>query len=309
MLVQKNITRAITRFAFILNTIFICCHVTSYLAATDKNFFKLKNGQEITIARHTFDLISSTQTWSKEHLEDIPVNGWMVVTTKKQSAGIGTNGRTWHSPEGNIYATFSKKISKNASLNPETERLQVEQVASFAVIQTLEYLGLKPQLKWVNDILLNRKKISGVLVELDNDVLIIGIGFNINMNQKEADRVNEVCKGDPNLISVTSLLIEEGHMFSVEDLFKTVQENLCNNMSLLLDGKFDSFVGEIEKRLTCKIGEEVTVHLPTKREFQGAFKGLNKNGSAIIDVPGKGIVEINDGRMALVIQEEGKLEL
>jgi BirA family biotin operon repressor/biotin-[acetyl-CoA-carboxylase] ligase len=258
--------------------------------------------QEVSVVKYAFEIIGSTQTWSKEHPENIPKNGWMAVIAKKQTGGKVTNGRTWHSPEGNIYVTFSKRLQEPLTAE---QQLRMKQVASLAVVQTLEKFGLKPQLKWSNDVLLNRKKISGVLDEIQDDILTIGIGLNVNMSQEEAVKVNEVCKGDPNKIPATSLLIEEGHPFGIDAIFNDLQQNFYINMELLLKGKFDDFVKKVEDRLTCKIGEEVTVQRAQepeeqiKSEYKGRFVGLNKYGSVIIDVPGKSIIVIDDGRMIL----------
>jgi len=259
---------------------------------------KLNSEQQILATKYAFDFVGSTQTWSKEHPENIPKDGWMIVTAKKQFAGVGTGGRIWHSPAGNIYVTFSRQMPEIRSLTIE-QKLRMKQVVALAVVQTLESLGLKPQIKWSNDVLLNKKKISGVLDEIHDDILTIGIGFNINMNQQEAMRVNEVCIGDPNRIPATSLLIEEEREFDMEVIFQELQKNFYINMDLLLNNKFNEFIKQIASRLTCKIGDEVTVQPANQPELNGRFVGLNEYGSAMIGVVGKGVITVDDGRIAL----------
>jgi BirA family transcriptional regulator, biotin operon repressor / biotin---[acetyl-CoA-carboxylase] ligase len=311
----KNVVYVISRVLSIcVVTITLCspyCYaedkeVDISAPATTSTVVKLDSGEELSLVRHAFDFVGSTQTWSKEHTDIIPKNGWMVVTAKRQFSGVGTNGRVWHSPEGNIYVTFSKRLSEITPLTVE-QKLRIKQVASLAVVQTLETLGIKSQIKWSNDVLLNRKKISGVLDEIIDDVLIIGVGLNINMSQEEADRVNVVCVGDPNKIPATSLLIEQGQPFDIEAIFQELQRNFYTNLDLLFNNKFDDFVKKVESRLTCKIGNEVTVQPaqlsghPLEQEIKGRFIGLNKYGSAIIEIIRKDIVEVNDGRMVLDI--------
>lgn len=259
---------------------------------------KLDSGQEVLATKYAFDFVGSTQTWSKEHLENIPKNGWMMVIAKQQSAGVGTNGRVWHSPNGNIYVTFSRQMPEIKLLTTE-QKLRMKQVVSLAVVQTLESLGLKPQIKWSNDVLLNRKKISGVLDEIRDDILTIGIGFNVNMSPEEAMRVNEVCIGDPNRIPATSLLIEEGREFDIEAIFQELQKNFYTNVDLLLNNKFNEFVKQVASRLTCKIGDEVVVQPAKQLEFKGRFVGLNEHGSAMVEVAGGSVMIVDDGRIGL----------
>lgn len=278
-------------------------------ATESKNaIIELNFGRKTSVIRYTLDAVDSTQVWSREHLSSIPPQGWVAVTAERQTSGLGTNSRKWHSPLGNVYASFSTRLPEKFYTGPSasTNQLRLPQITSLAVSQALEDFGLHPKIKWVNDVLLGGKKISGIFVELHGNVLIIGIGINVNMSKEEAAQVNEVCVGDPNKIPATSLLIEMGRIFNVESVFQKLQQRLYANMDLHFRGELD-FVREIESRLTCQRGDEVLVQqdqiaeCPIEPECIGNFVGLNSYGAAQIFIPGKGMIEINTGRISLPI--------
>ena len=268
----------------------------------------LNSGRRTPVVRYALDSVDSTQVWSREHLPSVPLEGWLAVTAKQQTGGLGTSGRKWHSPLGNVYASFSIRLPENVYTGPSANinQLRLPQITGLAVSQALEGFGLNPKIKWVNDVLLGGKKISGISVELHGNVLIIGIGINVNMSMEEAAQVNEVCIGDPNKIPATSLLLEVGRVFDIESVFQKLQQRLYTNMDLHFRGELD-FVREIESRLTCRRGDEVRVQqdqiagCPLEPECNGHFIGLNSYGAAEIFISGKGKVEINTGRMSLPI--------
>lgn len=99
----------------------------------------------------------------------------LVVHALQQTAGRGRHGRTWHSPEGNLYCS--------ALLRPGDARLfgHYSFVAALALADTVR--AFVPQvnitLKWPNDVLVNGKKIGGILLEAGEGWLVIGMGLNI----------------------------------------------------------------------------------------------------------------------------------
>ena len=105
-----------------------------------------------------------------------------LVVADAQTAGRGRRGRQWESPQG-------AAIYMSLILRPEAEPERVSGltlVMALAVVQALEKLGLSGcQIKWPNDIVMNRKKLCGILTELHmengkvSDV-IIGVGINVN---------------------------------------------------------------------------------------------------------------------------------
>lgn len=105
-----------------------------------------------------------------------------VIIAEAQTRGKGRMGREWHSPPGiNLYTSAVLRPSW-----PPTKGPFLTLAAAVAVSETLEDLyGLRPQIKWPNDILLSGKKVSGILTEMNTEqdrvnFIILGIGINVN---------------------------------------------------------------------------------------------------------------------------------
>jgi BirA family biotin operon repressor/biotin-[acetyl-CoA-carboxylase] ligase len=136
-----------------------------------------------------FKEINSTNLFAKKLVHDGASEGTVVVADV-QTGGRGRKDRTWSSPFGGLW--FS--IVLYPKLPPERGML-VTMTASIAVAQAIkEITGLNPQIKWPNDILLNKKKVCGVLTEIEAEIdrvnySVIGIGINVN-NEIENDLQN-----------------------------------------------------------------------------------------------------------------------
>jgi BirA family biotin operon repressor/biotin-[acetyl-CoA-carboxylase] ligase len=124
-------------------------------------------------------------------------------------------------------------------------------------VQAIEELtGLTPQIKWPNDILMNGKKVTGILTELQADadrIISIIIGIGINVNQQLDDYPDEL----KNI--ATSLSIEKGEKLSRADLIKILLVKLENLYKLYLDKGFypikllwESYAVSIGKNLTAR---------------------------------------------------------
>ncbi len=98
------------------------------------------------------------------------------VTTRRQSAGRGRRGKSWISPEGNLYATIVLRPDR-----PPAVISQLSFVAALAVGDLLDRLGVAGSIgfKWPNDVLVAGSKISGILLEGGQGHLVAGIGVNI----------------------------------------------------------------------------------------------------------------------------------
>ena len=100
-----------------------------------------------------------------------------VVSAKRQTAGRGRLGRRFCSPEGGIYLS----VLLRTDLPPE-DRALLTPMAAVAVCRMVERLcGVRPGIKWVNDLYLEDKKLCGILCEAAGDAVIVGIGLNYAM--------------------------------------------------------------------------------------------------------------------------------
>lgn len=119
-----------------------------------------------------FDTISSTNDYAKTLLYEAPDG--TVILSDEQTDARGRHGTSWYSPPGGLWMSVL--------LHPSKDTL-VSIAAGVAVCTSLHTFGITPGLKWPNDIMLNRKKIGGILTEIIDDNVIVGIGVNLNIRK------------------------------------------------------------------------------------------------------------------------------
>ena len=238
-----------------------------------------------TIKRAHFAKIPSTQTLAYDIITELTEGSTtlmretfnqdrfyekevLLITADEQTAGIGYNGRAWQSPPGNIYATFIFPW-------PEKDRkllFFVSQITNLAVCETVEHFGLRPQIKWINDMLLDGKKSAGVLCKVEGDIqlyqrdgslldedyasLVVGIGLNVNMDQALATERFDATS-DRLKVPFTSMSIDRGRKFVVEEVLDILKMRLLENYLVLLDTQDPKpLVSKISTRLAY-VGQEV----------------------------------------------------
>ena len=119
----------------------------------------------------SLDKIHSTQDWAHDLVANKTASDKTVIVATSQTAGRGRYRRKWVSHTGNLYASFIYRVVER---NP-----RLSYAIGVAVAETLIEFGLNPKIKWPNDVLIDGKKISGILIEYSQNFVIIGIGINI----------------------------------------------------------------------------------------------------------------------------------
>jgi len=130
-----------------------------------------------------FDELNSTNTYAKSIASDLYKEGHIVIT-EKQLSGRGRLGRQWVSQN-------NKGIWMSIILKPQiniADISKITQVAAAAINLGLSAHGVKTEIKWPNDIIINNKKICGILVEMNSEK-------NINTNTSEDSKINYVVVG------------------------------------------------------------------------------------------------------------------
>jgi BirA family biotin operon repressor/biotin-[acetyl-CoA-carboxylase] ligase len=131
---------------------------------------------------NVFDKLNSTNQWLMEHVKINPVSGVLCVADE-QSDGRGRSGRKWVSPgSSNIYMSLSSVfVMEVQHLAP------VSLVVGLAIARVLRNVGVAASIKWPNDVLIEGKKVAGVLIEVCQTatarVLVVGIGLNVRMHE------------------------------------------------------------------------------------------------------------------------------
>ena len=216
----------------------------------------------------TFDTIDSTNTEALKHARQGADEGLCIVA-RQQTAGRGRHGRKWVSEKGaGLY--FSVVLRPKV----ETRFLPlITLMAGIAVHQTLRELGLEPDIKWVNDILADEKKIAGILAETTDSTLgrsvVVGIGINI----RSANLTPELRE--------TATSIEEQKSDSVQNEFpiELLTKNLIHFYEILNGEAGPALIAdEWRKRSSYFSGKAVTVNLGDRRVV-GVTDGLEPDGS------------------------------
>lgn len=148
-----------------------------------------------------FKEVASTQDTAKRL---VPKNEEIAVTALSQKQGRGRQGRVWYSPVGGLYVSLL--------LFPKTRATSIPLLASLTIIKTLEDFGFsKLSVHWPNDVLLDNKKVSGIICEQFKKAIICGIGLNVNTK-----------KFTRNLENATSMKLKTGRDFEIGQVLKKI---------------------------------------------------------------------------------------
>jgi BirA family biotin operon repressor/biotin-[acetyl-CoA-carboxylase] ligase len=160
---------------------------------------------------HWVDSCPSTNTWSMEHAAQLEHGD--VVFTRRQISGRGQHGRVWHAPPGVLTASFVLDRLK------ATQLPGLSLAAGLAVIYAVEDLIPDCQgvlrLKWPNDVLLNQRKLAGILCETasghrsDYTRVIVGVGLNRCADFAQAGLDSHSVANAVSLHQVSSLVPDE----------------------------------------------------------------------------------------------------
>lgn len=234
-----------------------------------------------------FSTIDSTNNKSKELALDGSPNGTVVIS-EEQTLGRGRLGRNWVSPK-------YKGIWMSIILKPDTDPMnvpKVTQVGAAAVIKTLNELGIKATIKWPNDIVMNNKKICGILTEMSGELnkvnyVIMGIGINVNIDIEDfPEELKDIA---------TSISHEEGRYLKRKDLVSS----LLNNFEIL----YDEFEKEESINLSVNICRENSALIG--KEVKIINRGKESIGRAVdLNDEGQLLVQYSDGKIDKIISGE-----
>ncbi|MBS0643272.1 MAG: biotin--[acetyl-CoA-carboxylase] ligase [Proteobacteria bacterium] len=216
--------------------------------------------------RH-YDSIGSTNDEARRLAREGAPHG-IVVHSDEQTAGRGRLLRAWFSPPGNLYLSIILRIDV-----PLQRMAELGFVAALAVAETVEALlpkRLRPVLKWPNDVLLDDAKISGILLEMEGDAAILGIGLN-------------VLEAPPGARYKTTTLVANGGIASVD----TARDILLERFSRLLDTwRREGFVAIRVAWLarSYPLGGTIRVNASGATR-EGRFNGLDETGALLLETP------------------------
>lgn len=222
-----------------------------------------------------YETVDSTNTVARRIAEGNSSGGKRVIVADRQTAGRGRRGRIWESPPG--AGLWFSLLLKPRGIPPDSAA-PVTLVCAVSLAECLRTeTGIAVSVKWPNDLVINGKKVCGILTELKGEpdrleYLVIGIG--INVNQKEFDFPAELRS------RVTSLRLESGRLFDRTSLFLRLRENLEQSCDQFFTDGFASF-RRAWIDLNSTLGLPVTVTWGGGT-LQGTAVGLDPGGALLI---------------------------
>ncbi|MFW6141173.1 MAG: biotin--[acetyl-CoA-carboxylase] ligase [Candidatus Saliniplasma sp.] len=170
-----------------------------------------------------------------------------VVQADEQTSGRGRKDRNWMSPKGGLYFTICTDYEPLLSIK-----------AGIAIARALEDMEVQPSLKWPNDVLVNDKKICGVLIEIFEKRALVGIGLNLD---------SEPIDDSISMKSVTN------KKYSPEDLMKSI-----------LKYYYDKSINTLKKyrQYSSTIGKNVRVETESGT-ISGNVNDIDKKGRLVLE--------------------------
>lgn len=223
---------------------------------------------------HYEESVESTQKIAHRFAsEEVPEG--TVIIAEEQRSGKGRMNRKWHSPK---YTGIWMSLILRPNI-PLTKAPQLTLLTAVAIVQAIEEVtGLTPEIKWPNDILINGKKITGILTELQAEAdrihsIIVGMG--INVNQKKEDFPNEIQD------TASSLFIEKGETISRASLIRSIFKQFEKLYLLYLEQGFlpikllwESYAVSIGKILKARTLTSV---------IEGKALGITEDGVLLLE--------------------------
>ncbi|UKM64769.1 biotin--[acetyl-CoA-carboxylase] ligase [Flavobacteriaceae bacterium GSB9] len=205
--------------------------------------------------------------YSTQKLED-----FTTVITRNQTNGRGQMGTVWESQASkNLTFSVFKDVSKNELKSP----FFISMVAALAVVNALKDCSLpRLSIKWPNDILSERKKICGILIEnvikqSKLNASILGVGLNVNQTEFK------------DLPQASSLKCISGQHYNTDEIALYILKQLQHYFSLLEKGKYELIKKEYESLLFRK-NKPSTFKDAEGALFSGFIEGIADNGSLMV---------------------------
>ena len=238
------------------------------------------------IARNVlfFDELDSTNTYCKKHGDELE-EGTLVVADR-QDAGKGSRGRGWESPAG--VAVYMSLLLKPDILPMYAPRLTL--VMAVSIVRALRRMGIEAGIKWPNDVVMNGKKLVGILTEMSSEVsyihhVVIGAGINVQTEEFPEEIAHRA----------TSLYIETGERLSRSELVAVVMDCFEEDYEKFLKNQDLSELLEQYTQFSVTIGKEVRILAPGKEYVATALS---------VDKEGQLLVEKEDGERVKVFADE-----
>ena len=230
---------------------------------------------------HYEESVTSTNNVAK-NLANAGCDNGVVCVAEEQSGGKGRLARGWFSPAGE--GLWFSVILKPPFMPDEASKCTL--LAAVAVVRSInEYAGVKAVIKWPNDILLEGKKLVGILTEMSAEFghinyIIIGIGINVCVPKAKVPeelRESAISLADVSKEKVNRVELLASVLKNLEELYESV---LADGFAPIL---------ELWRQYSTTIGKEVKVVAPDMT-YTGKAIDIDEAGLLIVD-RGNGVIE------------------
>ncbi|WNY26569.1 biotin--[acetyl-CoA-carboxylase] ligase [Methanolapillus ohkumae] len=233
---------------------------------------------------HYYDEAGSSNDIAKK-LAPVVEEGTIIVV-EQQTGGRGRLGRKWASPKGGIW--FSIILKPKVALSAAS-RLTL--TVGLSVTNTLIQYGIPARIKWPNDVLINGKKVCGILTEVEAEIdtiefVIIGVGINANMSLKD---IPEDLRENS-----TTLRDEIGKSIDRVDFLQKLLHEMEQQYIRFNTQPFGEILSDIVS-LSDTVGRDVKVTMPN-RIVEGKVVGISKSGALLLKKEDGEVEEIIAGR-------------
>lgn len=215
--------------------------------------------------------IDSTNLWVKCNIDKLLDK--TIVYAKSQTQGRGRLQRSWVDlGEGNLFMTFVLKPSEKF----DEIYANLTQYLSVTLCKVLEKLNVTPEIKWPNDVLINGKKIAGILSEAsvrgsEFKGLALGIGVNLNADEKDFSMIDK---------KVTSLNLELGKTIDMDEFRRVLVEEFFANYDEFLSKGFEFIKKDYISRANF-LDKELCVALVNETK-KGVAKDVTNKGELVL---------------------------
>ncbi len=245
-----------------------------------------------------FDEVDSTNLEAKR-LVDSRIDDKFIIWSKKQTHGKGKRNSKWSSLEGNLFFSVIDKLDFPIHNTPQLSFITGLAIRHGIRTATKEQaLNFDVKLKWPNDIIINDKKVGGVLLEsahcfndIDSKYVIIGVGINVN----KTPRVNKY---------TPSCLKEEGAEYmEVDFLLDKIMSAFSKYYNMWKEEGFIK-LRELWLNHAYRLNSTVTIK-SGKNRISGKYKDIDFNGKIRIQLAGGTICSLSAGE--LIFENQGTL--
>jgi BirA family transcriptional regulator, biotin operon repressor / biotin---[acetyl-CoA-carboxylase] ligase len=233
-----------------------------------------------------FDTIDSTNNYAKIIAND--KEDGTIIISEEQISGRGRLGKQWHSKK---YDGIWMSIILKPNISPMDAPF-ITLIAGASIVKALNNLGIKSSIKWPNDIIINGKKICGILTELSAEIervnyIVLGIGINVKTLDFPDDIVN-----------VATSIKKEGYNISRVDIIRNIISEFEKIYTDYIDNNDKTKTLEICKKHSAVIGHDIYTIRNNEKEKVKCID-INEDGNLVVEDEKGSVKEIISGEVSI----------